>query len=49
MHIARRDHAAQLAEDMTLSASARTFFRDAALTIQTFMDEDAERWRDDGG
>jgi len=45
-HVARRDRALQLAQDMTLSASARTIFNQAAATIQTVMDEDARQWRD---
>jgi hypothetical protein len=45
-HVARRDRALQLAQDMTLSASARTIFNQAAATIQAVMDEDARWWRD---
>jgi hypothetical protein len=45
-HVARRDRALQLAQEMTLSASARTIFNQAAATIQAVMDEDARRWRD---
>jgi hypothetical protein len=45
-HVARRDRALQLAQDMTLSASARTIFDQAAATLQAVMDEDARQWRD---
>lgn len=44
-HIARLDRALQLAQDMTLSASAQTIFNEAATAIQKVMDDEARHWR----
>jgi hypothetical protein len=38
--------ALQLAQDMTLSAPARTIFSETAANIQAVMDEEARQWRD---
>jgi len=45
-HIARLNRALQLAQDMTLSASARTIFNDTATTIQKVMNHNAQQLHD---
>jgi hypothetical protein len=46
-HVARLNHSLRLAQDMTLSAAARTSFSETAATLQAVMDEEAQQWRDD--
>jgi hypothetical protein len=46
-HVARLDHSLRLAQDMTLSATARTIFSESATTLQAVMDEEGQQWRDD--
>jgi hypothetical protein len=42
-HVARRDHALQLAQDVTLPPPARTIFNETAASIQNVIDEEARQ------